>query len=99
MKIAETTYPTMKSRRKISCRFLWCRVSKIESRIRPAVPIRAKTRLKPLRTFSIVVVFLANRPRCRSHLSERKERSRKTVVTQAPAMKSGLRVSAPTSEM
>jgi hypothetical protein len=63
------------------------------------VPTLANTRLSPLSTFSIVVVLAARRPLWRSQRSERKERSRNTVVTQDPAMKSGLRDCAPTSLM
>ena len=99
MNIAETTYPTIKSNRKMSCKVWWLLVSKMLSRINPVVPRRAKAMLSPLRTFSIVDTFAAKRPRCRSHRSERKERSRKMVVTQEPAMKRGLSLSAPTSEM
>ena len=90
MKIAETTYPTMKRRRKTSCSFGYLNVSKILSNIKPAVPMRAKTMDNPLRTFSVIEVFLARRPRCRSQRSERKERSRNMVVMQDPAMKRGL---------
>ena len=41
--------------------------------------------------------FLASRPLCRSHLSDRKDKSKKTVVTQQPAMKRGLSPWAPIS--
>ena len=41
--------------------------------------------------FSAMPMFFAKRPVCRNHLSAAKERSRKMVVTQEPAMKSGLR--------
>jgi hypothetical protein len=99
MKMAETTYPTTKSNRKISCKVGCLNVSKILSSINPAVPIKAKNMLSPLRTFSIVDVFAAKRPRWRSHRSERNEISRNIVVTQAPAMKRDLRFSAPTSEI
>jgi hypothetical protein len=97
--MAETTYPTINSKRKMSCSVGCLKVSKIPSNINPAVPRTANAMLRELRIFSIVDMFAAKRPRCRSHLSERKERSRKMVVTQDPAMKRGLRVSAPTSEM
>ena len=43
------------------------------------------------RTFSATPRFFANRPECRSQRSDAKERSRKTVVTQQPAMKRGFR--------
>jgi hypothetical protein len=99
MKIAETTYPATKSSRKMSCKVGCLNVSKILRNINPMVPIKAKNMLSPLKTFSIVDVFAARRPRCRSHRSERNEMSRKIVVTQEPAMKRGLRLSAPTSEM
>ena len=71
----------------------------MERRIRPAVPAMAKTTARPERTFSAVPRFLARRPVWRSQRSEAKERSRKTVVTQQPAMKSGFRPWAPMSEM
>lgn len=99
MKMAETTYPTMNKSRKMSCRVGCLSVSKILSKIKPAVPMIANTMDNPLRTFSVTVVFLAKRPRCRSHLSDTKAKSRKMVVTTDPAMKSGLSFSAPTSEM
>lgn len=51
------------------------------------------------RIFSATPRFFAKRPVCRSQRSEAKERSRKTVVTQQPAMKSGFKPWAPTSEM
>ena len=54
---------------------------------------------RPERTFSATPRFLAKRPVCRSHRSDAKERSRKTVVTQQPAMKSGFKPWAPISEM
>lgn len=54
---------------------------------------------RPLSTFSAMPRFLANRPVCRSHLSEAKERSRKMVVTTQPAINRGLRPWAPISEM
>ena len=54
---------------------------------------------RPERTFSAVPRFFARRPVCRSQRSEAKERSRKTVVTTQPAMKSGFRPWAPMSEM
>lgn len=54
---------------------------------------------RPERTFSATPKFFAKRPVCRSHRSDAKERSRKTVVTQQPAMKRGFRPSAPMSEM
>ena len=43
------------------------------------------------RNFSTLPKFLANRPVCRSQRSDAKERSRKTVVTQQPAMKRGFK--------
>lgn len=54
---------------------------------------------KPERTFSARPKFLAKRPVCRSQRSDAKERSRKTVVTQQPAMKRGFKPWAPMSEM
>ena len=69
------------------------------SRIKPQVPTRAEMIDSVTRTFSDVPVFLANRPLCRSHLSETKARSRKMVMMQLPVMKSGLSPSAPTSEI
>ena len=53
----------------------------------------------PLSTFSAIPRFLARRPVCRSHLSEAKLKSRKTVVTTQPVMKRGLRPWAPMSDM
>lgn len=52
-----------------------------------------------LSTFSAIPKFLAKRPVCRSHRSEAKLRSRKTVVTTAPVMNNGFRPWAPTSEI
>ena len=51
------------------------------------------------RILSATPRFFANRPVCRSQRSDAKERSRKTVVTQQPAMKRGFRPWAPMSEM
>ncbi len=50
-------------------------------------------------TFSATPRFFAKRPVCRSHRSDAKERSRKTVVTQQPAMKRGFNPWAPISEI
>ena len=74
-------------------------MSKIDKRMRPAVPAIPKTMASAESTFSAVEVFLTSRPVCRSQRSEAKARSRNTVVTQQPAMKSGFRPSAPISEM
>ena len=71
----------------------------MERRIRPAVPATAKATERAERTFSAVPKFLARRPVWRSQRSEAKERSRKTVVTQQPAMKSGFSPWAPMSDM
>ena len=71
----------------------------MERRISPAVPATAKTTERAEQTFSAVPRFLARRPVWRSQRSEAKERSRKTVVTQQPAMKSGLRPWAPMSDI
>ncbi len=67
--------------------------------INPTVPTTAKTSDRQDSTVSTFVTFLASSPRCRSHLSAKKARSRKTVVTQQPAVKRGLRLSAPTSDI
>jgi len=99
MKIAERMYPAMKSRRKTSWSLGWRAVSKMERRIRPTVPRMANTMVRAERAFSPVVALGTSRPRCRSQRSERKEMSRKTVVMTQPAMKSGLRLEAPTSLM
>ena len=71
----------------------------MERRIRPQVPAMAKTTESAEQTFSNVPRFLARRPVWRSQRSEAKERSRKSVVTQQPAMKRGFRPWAPMSEM
>ena len=89
----------MNSRRKISCSVGCLSVSKILSSINPAVPSTAKTMLNPLIAFWKMLVFGTRAPECRKHLSEMNEASRKIVVTTEPAMKSGFRDCAPTSEM
>lgn len=66
-------------------------MSNMDRRIKPAVPKTAKKIDRAERTFSVFLMFLARRPVWRSHLSAANERSRKMVVTQAPAMKSGWR--------
>lgn len=48
---------------------------------------------------STALVFLAKRPVCRKYLSAAKDRSRKTVVTQQPAMKRGFNPCAPMSDI
>jgi hypothetical protein len=63
------------------------------------VPTKAKIIERMDRIFSVSVMFFVRRPRCRSQRSDAKDRSRNTVVTTDPAMKRGLRSSAPTSEM
>ena len=73
----------------MSCSFGCLRVSKMDSKMRPAVPTVAKAMVRPERTFSVRVVFGTSLPLCRSQRSERKEMSRKTVVTLQPAMKRG----------
>ncbi len=97
--IAETTYPTMKSKSITSCTRGYRAVSNMLSKIKPQVPTIANMIERVARIFSPRVVFLANRPLCRSHRSERNDKSRKTVVTADPAMKRGLRFEAPTAEM
>lgn len=97
--MAEMTYPAMNNNKNMSCSVGCLNVSKILRRIKPAVPISAKIMLNPERIFSSVVVLAAKRPRCRSHLSDRNDASRNTVVTQEPAMNRGFRFSAPTSDM
>lgn len=54
---------------------------------------------RPERTFSATPKFFAKRPVCRNQRSDAKERSRKTVVTQQPAMKRGCKPWAPISEI
>ena len=54
---------------------------------------------RPESIFSATPKFFAKRPVFRSHRSDAKERSRKTVVTQHPAMKRGFKRWAPISEM
>jgi hypothetical protein len=97
-KIAEMTYPAINRRRKMSWRVLCLSVSKIDRSIKPAVPIAANTKLRP-DTILPVLLNASRRPRCRSKRSERKDRSRNIVVTQAPAMNRGLRDSAATAEI
>lgn len=71
----------------------------MERRMRPQVPAMAKMMDRPERTFSATPKFFAKRPVCRSQRSDAKERSRKTVVTQQPAMKRGFKPWAPMSEI
>ncbi len=61
----------------------------MDRRIKPQVPPMAKKMDKADSPFSAFPMFLASLPVCRSHLSAANERSRKMVVTDAPAMKSG----------
>lgn len=89
----------MKSSKKRSWSVGWRRVSKMLRHIKPTVPTPAKNRLSQLKSFWKNDVFATSRPLCRRKRSEKKERSRKIVVTHEPAMKSGLRDWAPTSEM
>lgn len=71
----------------------------MERRIRPSVPARAATMEQMENIRSHFSMLRASTPLCRSHRSDAKERSRKTVVTTQPAIKRGFRPSAPTSEM
>jgi hypothetical protein len=59
----------------------------------------AQAMLKPERIFCDVYVLRDSRPVWRNQRSATKAKSRKTVVTVQPAMKSGLSPKAPTSEM
>lgn len=63
----------------------------MERRIKPQVPAMAKMMDQADKTFSATPKFLARRPVCRNQRSEAKERSRKTVVTQQPAMNNGFK--------
>ena len=74
-------------------------MSNIERRISPAVPAMAKTMESAESDLSTMPVFLAKRPVCRKYRSAAKDKSRKIVVTQQPAMKRGFNPSAPMSEM
>jgi hypothetical protein len=89
----------MKSSRKMSCSVGCLSVSKILSSINPAVPNTAKAMLNPLIVFWKALVLGTKLPECRRYLSEMNDASRKIVVTTEPAMKSGFRDCAPTSEM
>ena len=98
-KIAASTYPTMKHARNLSCvrgKFL---VSKIDKQISPIVPANAASMANADNNFSPQCVLGTSTPRCRSHRSAAKERSRKSVVTQDPTIKRGLSCVAPTSEL
>lgn len=74
-------------------------MSKIESRIRPAAPAIAKKIEAPAQALSNLPLFGTSWPACRSHRSEMIPKSRKTTVTTLPAIKSGFKPWAPTSEM
>lgn len=69
----------------------------MDSRMRPAVPIVAKTMVSPDKTFSVSVVLGTSLPLWRNQRSERNEISRNTVVMTQPVMKRGLSFCAPTS--
>lgn len=88
-----------KSARNPSCILGWCLVSKIERRINPAAPAIAKKIERTAHALSNLPLLDASWFECRSHLSDRKARSRNTTVTTLPPMKSGWRRSAPTLEM
>ena len=83
----------------MSCSFLNRTVSNMDSRMRPQVPMAAKMMVNTERIFSVMFAFGTSRPRCRNQWSDRKERSRDTVVTQHPAMNRGFNLDAPTSLM
>lgn len=74
-------------------------MSKTDSKTSPTVPTSAKRIETAPATRSKVLVSLARRPVCRRYLSAMNAASRKKVVMTQPAIKSGLRFSAPMSEM
>ena len=82
-----------------SCRLLYRLVSKIDKRINPRAPAKAKKSDSMAHVLSKSPLFGTSWPACRSHRSDRKARSRKTTVMTLPVMNSGFAPSAPTSEM
>lgn len=74
-------------------------MSNIESRIKPAAPHMAKNIDMMANTLSVQLVFGASRRICRSQRSAIKARSKDTVVTALPAMKSGCNPVAPMSDI
>lgn len=74
-------------------------VSKMDRRMRPSAPAIEKKMDAIAKNLSSLPLFGTNWPECRSQRSAMKDRSRKTTVTQLPAMKRGLRPWAPISEM
>jgi hypothetical protein len=81
------------------CKCGYLTVSKTESRINPIAPQTAKKIDMIEKILSVMVLFGASRPICRSQRSAMKARSKDTVVTALPAMKSGFNPVAPTSDM
>jgi hypothetical protein len=74
-------------------------VSNIDSRINPAPPQRAKNIDIIANVLSVQLLFGDSRPMCRSQRSAINARSKDTTVTALPAMKSGFKLEAPTSDM
>lgn len=74
-------------------------MSKPERKVKPMVPMMAKTMDRPLRIFSPSDMLGTRRPLCRSNLSDMNEASRKMVVRTQPTTNSGLISDAPTSDM
>lgn len=74
-------------------------MSNIESRINPAAPHMAKNIDMMANTLSVQLLFGASRPICRSQRSAIKAKSKDTVVTTLPAMKSGFNPVAPISDI
>jgi hypothetical protein len=84
---------------KVSCKFLCLRVSKMDSRMKPAPPIKEKIMENTERILCEVVVSWTSIPRCRAHLSATKPKSNSTTDAVPIDIKSGFKVSAPTSDM
>ena len=89
----------MNSSKKESCRCLWCSVSKIVSRMRPTAPAMAAIIAQMERIFWAQDVLCASLPVCRSQRSVTKPRVKTTTVVVPIAMKRGLRLVAPTSDI
>jgi len=97
--MAERTYPTINNSRNTLCKFGCLAVSKMLSKINPAVPRMANAIVRPPKTLWPRDVLGTRRPRCRNQRSAANDRSRNTVVSTQPVMNRGLRLLAPTSLM
>jgi hypothetical protein len=99
VKMALNATPTINTNRNTRCNLICLFVSNTLSKMIPAPPSTDDAIASELITFSLLLIFGSNLPRCLNHLSIDKLVTKQTDVIDPPTIKSGFKMSAPTSEM